>query len=118
MAKTYFAEFTDTRTGNIFYKFGHTRFNDAQKRLDNITAEYPQFTSRVLASIYHHDVDVCIQVEEEFKQRYPKNFYLVEKISGVTEIVKFDADTKMKIIREFRNRNDKVKKELFGENRT
>lgn len=108
MARVYFAEFYNSKTNEIFYKFGHTKSWDAQKRLDKITAEYPQFKARVLASIYHSDVNVCIELEEEYKARYPKNFYLVEKISGVTEIVKLSPKQVGDINKEFRARRDQM----------
>lgn len=108
MARVYFAEFYNSKTNEIFYKFGHTKSWDAQKRLDRITSEYPQFNARVLASIYHQDVEKCIELEEEFKARYPKNFYLVEKISGVTEIVKLTPNQVSDINKEFRARRDQM----------
>lgn len=108
MARVYFAEFYNSKTNEIFYKFGHTQSWDAQKRLDRITSEYPQFKARVLASIYHPDVNFCIEIEEEFKTRYPKNFYLVEKISGVTEIVKLSPKQVGDINKEFRARRDQM----------
>lgn len=110
----YFVEFTNTETNDIFYKFGHTSKNDIMERINWITSEYPQFTARVLAHVYDHSIDNVINIEEEFKERYPKNFYLKEKISGVTEIVKMDNNTKNNIIKELRKRNEENKQLLFG----
>ena len=117
MPKMYFAEFTDTRSGKTFQKFGHTGHNDAQKRLDNITKEYPVFKARVLAAVYHHSLEEVQRIEEEFKARYPKNFWLDEKISGITECVILQYDVRMQIIQELRTLNEQTKKELFGEDR-
>ena len=114
MPKMYFAEFKNTLDGNVFDKFGHTSYNDAMKRLQRIVEEFPHFKVRVLASVYHHDVEVCQKLEEEYKAKYPKNFWLEEKLSGITECVKLEWNTRNKIIKELRALNEKTKKELFG----
>ncbi len=119
MAKMYFAEFTDTETGKVFQKFGHTSFNDAMKRLNYITEEHPKFTARVLAAVYHHDVNFCKGVEEAFKTLYPKNFWLEEKISGITECVVLDYETRNDLIKKIMKLNEKTKKGLqFNESST
>lgn len=112
MPKMYFAEFTDTTTGKTFQKFGHTSFNDAMKRLNYITEEHPNFKARVLAAVYHHDVNFCKGVEETFKAIYPKNFWLEEKISGITECVVLEYNVRNNIIDILRSLNDKTKKGL------
>ena len=114
MPKAYFAEFVDTTTGSRHNKFGHTGHNDAQKRLNRITEEYPHFTARVLASVYHHDLEKVIEIEERYKSKYPKNFWLKEKLSGITECVKLEYEVRNNIIQEFRTLNETTKKELFG----
>lgn len=116
MAKMYFAEFTNNRTGQVFQKFGHTGFNDAQKRLDRITEEFPHFSARVLAVVYHHNIDICRAVEETFKTIYPKNLMIEEKISGVTEIVNLTAEQRYKVIQHVRSLNEMYKSELFNDN--
>lgn len=115
MAKFYFAEFKNKETGKTFQKFGHTGFNDAQKRLDRITENFPYFEARVLAAAYHNDITKCQGAEMAFQCMYPKNFWLNEKISGVTECVVLDYDTRMRIISAVMNLNTKFKKECFGE---
>lgn len=92
MARMYLAEFINNTTGQVFQKFGHTSAKDAQYRLDRITEHYPQYTARVLASAYHPNVDKCRGAEEAFKALYPKNLWIAEKISGVTEIVNLDIN--------------------------
>ena len=116
MAKMYFAEFTNNRTGQVFQKFGHTGFNDAQKRLDRITEEFPHFSARVLAVVYHHNIDICRAVEETFKTIYPKNLMIEEKISGVTELVHFTAEQRFNVIQHVRSLNEMYKAELFNDN--
>lgn len=118
MAKMYFAEFTNTETNECFQKFGHTSYNDAQIRLDRITEEYPRYKARVLAAAYHNDITKCQGAEMAFQAMYPKNFWLEEKLSGITECVKLDTETRNQVINTVRRLNDKFKKECFGENRT
>ena len=118
MAKFYFAEFTNTESGKVFQKFGHTGYNDGQKRLDRITEEYPKFKARVLAAAYHHDIYKCQGAEEAFQAMYPKNFWLEEKISGITECVILDPNSRKEIIDAVMRLNVKFKKECFGENST
>lgn len=113
MPKMYFAEFKRTEPFEKFEKFGHTGKNDAMIRLRRIIEEHPEFEVRVLAAVYHHSVEFCQGIEEAYKEMYPKNFWLEEKISGVTEIVKLDTATRNKIIRNLRNLNEKTKKALF-----
>jgi hypothetical protein len=113
MPKMYFAEFTDTETGKVFQKFGHTSKNDAMIRLNYITEEHPKFKARVLAAVYHHDINFCKGVEETFKTLYPKNFWLDEKISGITECVILDYDIRNDLIKKIMKLNEKTKKELY-----
>lgn len=113
MARFYYAEFTNTETGEKFQKFGHTREKDAQVRLDHITKEYPKFTARVLASAYHHSIEKCQGAEEAFQAVYPKNFWLEEKISGITECVILERNTRNHVIKMVRSLNEKFNKECF-----
>lgn len=115
MPKFYFAEFTDTESGKTFQKFGHTGFNDAQKRLDRITEEYPRFKARVLAAAYHNDITKCQGAEMAFQVMFPKNFWLEEKLSGITECVILDYETRKEVIDAVMSLNKKFKKECFGE---
>jgi hypothetical protein len=118
MAKMYFAEFTNTETGETFQKFGHTRNNDAMVRINKIIEEYPKFTGRILAAVYHHNVEYCQGVEETFKQLYPKNFWLEEKISGITECVILEYETRNGLIKKIMKLNEITKKGLtFNESR-
>ena len=111
----YFAEFIDTQTGKAFQKFGHTGYNDAQKRLDRITEEYPNYKARVLAAAYHHDIAKCQGAEMAFQVMFPKNFWLEEKLSGITECVILEYGTRNEVIQTVRKLNDKFKKECFSE---
>tara|TARA_B100000575_G_scaffold24030_2_gene16342 strand:- start:4846 stop:5202 length:357 start_codon:yes stop_codon:yes gene_type:complete len=117
MPKFYFAEFTNSDTGEVFQKFGHTGHNDAMKRLDRIVEEFPQYKARVLAAAYHHKIEKCQGAEEAFQVMYPKNFWVEEKLSGITECVKLQSEVRNNIIKKVMTLNDKFKKECFGENR-
>jgi len=114
MPKFYFAEFTNTKTGKVFQKFGHTGHNDAQIRLDRITEEFPNYKARVLAAAYHNDITKCQGAEMAFQAMYPKNFWLEEKLSGITECVILEYDVRKQIIDAVMKLNTKFKKECFG----
>lgn len=110
MARVYLAKFVRIADGFTFYKVGHTQFSDAFKRLENILEPFPgMFEARVLASIYHPDVEVCKRIEEDFKEKYPKNFWIEEKLSGITECFQLDYNSYRKILNEFYNHELKVK---------
>jgi hypothetical protein len=96
----YFAEFT--KDNKVFQKFGHTGHNDAMIRLN------------ILAAAYHNDITKCQGAEEAFKCMYPKNFWLEEKISGITECVVLDQSTRNSVIQAVRKLNTKFKEECFG----
>lgn len=118
MPKMYFAEFEREYPPLKFNKFGHTGHNDAMVRLNRIVEDHPGFKVKVLASVYHHNVEFCKGVEETFKTLFPKNFWLEEKISGVTEIVMLDSAARNDIIKKLRSLNEKTKKDLFSEDRS
>jgi hypothetical protein len=48
-------------------------------------------------------VEYCQGVEETFKQLYPKNFWLEEKISGITECVILEYETRNILIKKIMN---------------
>jgi hypothetical protein len=119
MPRFYFAEFVNKEERVVFQKFGHTSFSDAQDRLDRITSEYPQFEARVLASAFHKDLAKCQGAEMAFQAMYPKNFWLEEKLSGITECVMLNYDIRNEVIAAVRKLNEKFKKECFpNENST
>lgn len=92
VAKFYFVRFSRKSTPEIFYKPGYTEFYDVMDRMRYILADYPQFEVKVLCSAYHRDLEVVKAAEAEFIKRFPKNFWLPEKISGITECVKLEGD--------------------------
>ena len=114
MPKFYFAEFLNFENGQVFQKFGHTSHSDAQIRLNRITEEFPKYKARVLASAYHHDITKCQGAEMAFQAMFPKNFWLEEKLSGITECVVLDFEKRKEIIEAVMNLNKKFKKECFG----
>ena len=87
--KVYFAKFTDKETGDSFYKFGHTRSYDAMKRFTYEPEQYSKWDIQIMKSVYG-PIEQMMGIEETLKALYPKNFWIAEKISGVTEIVKLE----------------------------
>jgi len=90
--KVYLARFTNKSTGEVdFYKFGHTRNYDAAERFKVEPEQYSQWDIKIMKTVYG-PIDEMKGVEELFKVLYPKNIWLEEKISGVTEIVKLGKE--------------------------
>jgi hypothetical protein len=96
MSKFYFCQFTDKRTGLSFYKFGHTSKSDVLERFSRKYDErYGEFDIKVICSI-KGDLQWCIDVEEIYKAKYPKNLWFEnffgdertwDNFSGITETV-------------------------------
>jgi len=85
--KVYLARFTNKSTGKVeFYKFGHTANYDALERFKYSPEQYEKWDIKIMKTIYG-PLDEMKGIEESFKAFYPKNIWLEEKISGVTEIV-------------------------------
>jgi hypothetical protein len=88
--KVYLARFTNKSTGEIdFYKFGHTRNYDAAERFKVDPEQYNKWEIKIMKTVYG-PIDEMKGIEETFKVLYPKNLFIEEKISGVTEIVKLE----------------------------
>ena len=97
--KVYLVEFTNKETGEQFLKFGVTSSYDVLERFKS--EEYNRWVVRPLASAYGTKAQVE-EAERKFLKKYPKNFWLEEKIQGVTEIVKMDRQTRNNAIQEVR----------------
>ena len=113
-AKIYLAEFTDKVSGEIFLKFGYTGYKDAADRFHYEPEQYSKWNIRILCTAYHPDKSKVEKAEEYFKNKYPKNFWLEEKIVGVTEIVKMSDSERLYAIREVRQLNEVWKKSYLN----
>ena len=109
-AKVYLAEFTDKKTGDSFLKIGYTGYKDAMDRFRYEPEQYSKWNIRILSTAYNPSKEVIEQTEDMLKKKYPKNFWLPEKIVGVTEIVKLDNGTRYQVIQEMRTMNEEWKK--------
>lgn len=114
MPKLYAVEFVDRRNNNTFLKIGWTKEYDVMDRFSSKTMlkyghtsdHYSNFNIRVLATAYTESYDQVKEAEQEMLTKYPKNFWLEEKISGVTEIVKLDAAKRYQLIKDILNYRD------------
>lgn len=97
IGKMYFARFTDKKTNETFYKFGHTSSWDALERFGHEPEQYAKWDIKIMKTVAG-PLDEMKGIEETFKAFYPKNFWLEEKISGVTEIVKLSRDQVNEVI--------------------
>jgi hypothetical protein len=108
-AKLYLAEFKDKETNETFLKFGFTKYKDAADRFLYEPEQYNKWDIRILCTAYNPDRSKIEKAEEYFKKKYPKNFWLEEKISGVTEIVKMTESERLYAIQEVRALNNNWK---------
>lgn len=109
-AKLYLAEFTDKTNGDSFLKIGYTGYKDAADRFRYEPEQYSKWDIRILCTAYNPSKEIIEQTEAELKQKYPKNFWLEEKIVGVTEIVKMTKSIRYQAIQEVRDLNAEWKK--------
>lgn len=108
MPKLYAVEFMDKRSDNTFIKIGWTKEYDVLDRFSSKTMvkyghssdHYDNFNIKVLATAYTDSYDQVKEAEELLLKKYPKNFWLEEKISGVTEIVKLDSKKRYQLIQD------------------
>lgn len=127
--KLYVVEFTNKQTNGKFVKIGWTKEYDVMDRFSSKTmlkyghesSHYDKFNIKVLASAYTDDYDQVQEAEQRLLKKYPKNFWLEEKISGVTEIVKLDSNKRYELIQDVLKYSDawyiqrKEKKNVFTE---
>ena len=87
LGKMYLARFTNKETKKVdFYKFGHTSSWDAADRFKHDPEQYSKWDIKIMKTVAG-PIEEMRGVEEAFKAFYPKNLWVEEKISGVTEIV-------------------------------
>lgn len=87
LGKMYLARFTNKETKKVdFYKFGHTSSWDAADRFKHDPEQYNKWDIKIMKTVAG-PIEEMRGVEETFKAFYPKNLWVEEKISGVTEIV-------------------------------
>jgi len=86
--KMYLARFTNKQTKEVdFFKFGHTSSYDAMDRFTYDPEQYNKWDIKIMKTVYG-PLEEMKGVEETFKAFYPKNLWIEDKVSGVTEIVK------------------------------
>ena len=99
--KLYLAVFKDGITGDYcFHKFGHTSYHDAADRFKYDPGQYSKWDITIMKTVWGPEEDI-LRLEEEYQKRYPKTFWIEEKIGGVTEITKLSKDDVRKVIEEF-----------------
>jgi hypothetical protein len=113
MCKVYFAEFSNKKTGEVFYKIGYTSYKDALDRFKIKGKQYESWDIRILSTIFCESTNMAKVVENTIREFYPKNFWLEEKISGVTEIFKVKRPEYLELLARFRRLND-LSKSLLG----
>jgi hypothetical protein len=99
--KLYLAVFKDGATGDYcFHKFGHTSYHDAADRFKYDPEQYSKWDITIMKTIWGPEEEI-LKLEEEYQKRYPKTFWIEEKIGGVTEITKLTPEQVKTTIKEF-----------------
>lgn len=106
MPKLYVVEFKHKEKDLSFLKIGYTREYDVMERFSPKTSsrygndpkQYDAYNIRVLASAYTSNYNQVLEAEETLKSKYPKNLWIKEKFSGVTEIVQLDQSDRRQLI--------------------
>ena len=83
--KLYLVRFTDKGTSDTFYKMGITSRYDVLERFDS--DQYNNWDIKVMSSAYGPREEVE-RAEKVLLELYPKNLWIEQKISGVTEIAR------------------------------
>jgi hypothetical protein len=107
--KVYLAEFKNKKNNDVFYKIGYTTYKDAMDRFKIKGSMYNSWDIRILSTIYCNDVRMAKLVEYILLSTYPKNFWLEEKISGVTEVFKLERKNYLELLKNFRDYSAKSK---------
>lgn len=99
--KLYLAVFKEADTKKYcFHKFGHTSYHDAADRFRYEPEQYAKWDITIMKTIWGPE-DKILELEEEYQRKYPKDFWIDEKISGVTEITKLTTTQVKSVISEF-----------------
>lgn len=89
--KLYLARFTNKLTKSILYKIGQCYNYDAQERFLFDSTQYDNYDIKIMASAWgpEDEVDVWEQKLLDYK---PKDFWLKEKFSGITEMRRYSKE--------------------------
>lgn len=99
--KLYFARFDNAETDELdFYKFGHTSYHDAADRFKYDPEQYKKWRVTIIKTVWGPEEDI-LKLELEYQAKYPKKFWIEEKIGGVTEITRVTPQQVKTIINEF-----------------
>jgi len=110
--KVYLAEFKNKSDGIIFYKIGYTSFKDALNRFRYEPEQYEAWNIRIISTIICNSIVTAKLVEKILLLYNPKNFWLNEKIKGVTEIVQLPREQYLDLLTKFRIMNEYAKETL------
>lgn len=106
MAKLYVVEFQHKDSDQVFQKLGWTKSYDVMDRFSATTsvsygndpAQYANYHIRVLASAYCDNFDTVQRAESDLLKKFPKNIWINESFSGVTEIVSMTLEQRREAI--------------------
>jgi hypothetical protein len=114
LTKVYLAEFKNKNDDQTFYKVGYTQYKDAADRFNR--EGYENWNIRILSTILVNSKFTAQMLEKLFHLTHPKNVWVDEKFSGVTEIVQLERPHYLQLLNTFRTMNA-VSKKLLNEQR-
>lgn len=88
--KIYLVQFIEKTSSQSFYKIGITQDYDVENRFKRDPGQYELYDIRVICSAYGPKTEVE-ELEQSLLKKYPKNLWVENKFSGVTEIVKLSS---------------------------
>jgi hypothetical protein len=99
--KMYLASFRKKESNQSdFYKIGITSYKDALDRFKYEPEQYRNWNIYIVKTVWGPKEEIEVW-EKEYQKRYPKTFWIEEKIGGVTEIFRAPKQEIDKIITEF-----------------
>jgi hypothetical protein len=88
--KLYLARFTQKESGDQFYKIGQCWQYDADERFLFDPAQYYNYDIKIMASAWG-PADQVDEWEQNLLDIKPKDFWIKEKFSGVTELRRYNG---------------------------
>ena len=99
--KLYLARFRHTESGDQFYKIGQCYQYDADERFLFDPDQYNNYTIKIMASAWG-PADAVDIWEQKLLDIKPKDFWIKEKFSGVTELRRYNREELSDIFNTFK----------------
>lgn len=106
MRTLYFVAFYDNPDSPVpqFYKFGQCAEEDARLRFKHEPEQYKKWKIKVIACARGTQSQVD-SAERVLMSKFPKNLFVNQKFSGITEIVKLNKTDEQRVLNAFKKIN-------------